>query len=230
MTELNKKIRDELFSLQDKKYQNFHSSLCPGTDNIIGVRTPLLRKLAKELSKEVNIDEYLKEASDDYYEEIMLQAMVIGCAKLDLDTRFEYMSEFIPKIYNWAVCDIFCASLKFTKKNQQKMFEFITKYLKSDKEFETRFAIVMLLDYYIDNEHINTVLKIIDSTKHEGFYVKMALAWAVSICFIKFPERTMKYLTKNTLDDFTYNKALQKITESLRVAKETKDIIRSMKR
>ena len=119
MNYLNTKIREELFSLQDKKYKDFHSSLCPGTDNIIGVRTPVLRTLAKKLSKEINVDNYLNEACDDYYEEVMLQALVIGYIKVDIERRFEYMKKFIPKIYNWAVCDIFCLSLKFTKKNCQ---------------------------------------------------------------------------------------------------------------
>ena len=119
MNYLNTKIREELFSLQDKKYKDFHSSLCPGTDNIIGVRTPVLRTLAKKLSKEINVDNYLTEACDDYYEEVMLQALVIGYIKVDIERRFEYMKKFIPKIYNWAVCDIFCSSLKFTKKNCQ---------------------------------------------------------------------------------------------------------------
>ena len=88
----------------------------------------------------------------------------------------------------------------------------------------------MLLTFYMQDEYISKVLLLLDSAKHEGYYVKMAVAWAISVCFIKYPEKTMAYLKKNTLDDFTYNKALQKITESLRVDKATKTVIRSMKR
>ena len=103
-------------------------------------------------------------------------------------------------------------------------------HLSSKEEFEIRFGTVMLLNYYIDDGYIDRVLLLLDGIKHEGYYVKMAIAWAVSICFVKFPEKTMNYLMQNTMDNFTFNKSLQKITESLRVDKETKIIIRGMRR
>ena len=103
-------------------------------------------------------------------------------------------------------------------------------YLKSNKEFEIRFAVVIILNYYITEDYIDLVLETLDDVKHEGYYVKMAVAWAISLCFVKFEEKTMNYLKNNKLDDFTYNKSLQKICESLRVDKDTKAIIKSMKR
>ena len=134
-------IEKSLYSLQDKKYQEFQKGLCPGVVNIIGVRIPELRKLAKELLENIN---------DNYYEELMLQGMVIGGAKEDINTILKYVKEFVPKIDNWAVCDTFCTSLKITKKYKKEMWKFIQEYLKSDKEFELRFAIVMILGYFID--------------------------------------------------------------------------------
>lgn len=119
---------------------------------------------------------------------------------------------------------------KFTKEQREHVWEFLQPYLSSKNEYEVRFGVVMLLDFYIENEYISKVLNLLDNTKHNGFYAKMAVAWAVSICCIKFPDLTLDYLKHNTLDDFTYNKALQKITESYRVDKETKALIRSMKR
>lgn len=110
------------------------------------------------------------------------------------------------------------------------MWEFLQEYLKSKKEFELRFAIVTMLNYYITEEYIESVLKILNNVKHEGYYVKMAVAWAISIAFIKFPEKTMKLLENNNLDDFTYNKSLQKIIESYQVDENTKQKIRTMKR
>ena len=100
----------------------------------------------------------------------------------------------------------------------------------SNKEFEIRFAVVIILNYYITEDYIDLILETLDEVKHEGYYVKMAVAWAISLCFVKFEEKTMNYLKNNKLDDFTYNKSLQKICESLRVDKDTKAIIKSMKR
>lgn len=225
----NEEIRQKIFELADGKYKKFHSNLCPNTNNIVGVRVPVLRNLAKEVAKQ-DIKDYLRNAKNDYYEEIMLQGMVIGLAKIDLKQTCNYLVNFIPKIDNWAVCDVTIAGLKITKKYQKEMLEFLKPYLKSNKEFELRFAIVMLLDFYITEEYIDIVLKILNRVKHEGYYVKMAVAWAISIAFIKFPEKTMKLLKQNDLDNFTYNKALQKITESYRVDEKIKLIIKNMKR
>ncbi|WP_066503240.1 DNA alkylation repair protein [Abyssisolibacter fermentans] len=225
----NTTIRKRIFELADEEYKKFQSKLCPNNDNIIGVRLPLLRKLAKQIAKG-NWREYLKIAKEEYFEEIMLQGMVIGYAAADIEELLNYVTEFVPKIDNWAVCDSFCSGLKFTKTNKECVWEYLRPYLSSKQEFEMRFGIVMLIVYYIEEDYIAKVLQLLDKPKHEGYYVKMAVAWAVSICFVKFPETTMQYLKNNKLDDFTYNKALQKITESLKVNKETKTLIRNMKR
>lgn len=222
-------VRKRIFELADEKYKEFHSGLCPNTNNIVGVRVPILRNYAKELAKG-DFRKYLKSASNYYYEEIMLQGMVIGLAKMELKERIEYITKFVPKIDNWAVCDVFCAGLKFTNKNKEEVWKLLLKYLNSDKEFELRFMIVMMLDFYIEEEYIEKVIKILDTIKHEGYYVKMAISWAVSVAYIKYPDITMKYLKNNTLDNFTYNKALQKIIESYRVSDENKNMIRQMKR
>lgn len=226
---MNNKVRERLFELSDEKYKKFHSSLCPGTNNIIGVRVPVLRKFARELVKG-NFREYLENAEDKYYEEIMLQGMVIGVAKMDIDETLEHITKFIEKIDNWAICDTVCAGLKITKNNREKVWQFIQKYLNSNKEFELRFAVVMMLDFYIEDEYIDKVIEKLDQINHDGYYVKMAVAWAISICYIKYPEKTMKYLENNNLDNFTYNKSLQKIIESYRVEEDKKKIIRDMKR
>ena len=226
-----KKIRTDLLNLQDKKYQQFHSSLCPGTDNIIGVRIPVLRNYAKKLSKQENIKEYIFFNKTKYYEEVMLQGMLIGLTKnSDIKETLTMLENFIPKIDNWAVCDICCAGLKVVNKNKEVFWKFIQKYLKSKKEFELRFAIVMMLDYFIDEKYVDNVLTILDNIKHEAYYVKMAVAWTISVAFVKFQAKTMKYLKNSNMDDWTYNKSLQKICESLRVDKGTKEKIKKMKR
>lgn len=224
------KIREKIFELADEKYKEFHSSLCPGVDNIIGVRVPVLRKLAKEIASMPNWRECMNGIKDDYYEEVMLKGMILGLAKMDIDEFLMRVKEFIPKINNWAICDTFCAGLKATKKSEEKMWNFINKYINSEKEFEVRFAVVMMLDFYITDKYIDKVLSILNSIKHEGYYVRMAIAWAISICYIKYEEITFNYLKRCSLDDFTYNKALQKIMESYRVDKDKKEIIKKMKR
>ncbi|MBD5639041.1 DNA alkylation repair protein [Clostridium botulinum] len=226
---MNKTIRDQIFELADEKYQKFSSSLLPNTDNILGVRLPQLRKLAKAIAKE-DWREFMANYDSKYFEEIMLQGLVLGYAKADIEEILQYVADFVPKIHNWSVCDSFCAGLKFTKNNMERVWNFIQPFLSSNKEFEVRFGVVMLLDFYINDKYIDEVIKSLDAIKHPGYYAKMAVAWTISICYIKFPKQTMEYLKNNTLDDFTYNKSLQKITESLRVDKETKIIIKSMKK
>lgn len=223
------KIIQELFALADTKYKEFHSGLCPNTDNIIGVRIPKLRELAKTIAKQEGI-EFLQKIDTTYYETLMLYGMVIGYAKLTLEERQKYLDIFVPEIDNWAVCDCCTSTYKFTNQNMAQMWEYIQKYLHSGKEFEIRFAVIMMLDYYLTDEYIDQVLEYLNNIRHDGYYVKMGVAWAISIAFIKYEEKTRKLLRKNKLDDFTYNKALQKIIESNRVSKEVKDEIRKMKR
>lgn len=225
---MEKIIRKQIFELIDTDYQKFSAALIPTINNVLGVRLPELRKIAKKIAKG-DWRTYLKTAKDEYFEEIMLQGMVIGYIKTDIEERLFYVASFVPKIDNWSVCDSFCTGLKSTKENKERVWAFLQPYLSSKNEYEIRFGVVMLLNYYIETEYIERVLKLLDRVKHEGFYVKMAVAWAVSICYVKLPGPTMEYLRNNTLDDFTYNKALQKITESNRVDKETKNLIRSMK-
>ena len=222
-------IREQIFELADEEYRKFQSTLCPGCSNILGVRVPLLRNLAKEIARG-DWRGYFENAENDFFEEVMLQGMVIGYAQAEIDELIRYINAFVPKIYNWAVCDSFCTGLKFTKKNRDILWENLYMHLSSKEEFEIRFGTVMLLNYYVEEDYIDRVLLLLDGIKHKGYYVKMAVAWAVSICFVKFPEKTMDYLMQNSLDNFTFNKSLQKITESLRVDKETKTLIRGMRR
>ena len=226
---MQKEIKNRLLELADERYKEFHSKLCPNTDNILGVRVPVLRNYAKELAKR-DFRLYLFSDNEEYYEEIMLQGMIIGIAKMNIDERLKFIKDFVPKIDNWAICDVFCAGLKFVNKNDKVVWKFLQNYKKSKEEFELRFLIVMMLDYFLKDEYIEKVIKIIDSIKYEGYYVKMAIAWLISIAYIKYPTYMLEYLNNNSLDNFTYNKALQKIIESYRVSKEEKEKIKEMKK
>lgn len=226
----NQEIRKKLEELADEKYKKFHTGLCPNSNEIIGVKVPILRNLAKEIVQDGNVEDYLNNALDNSYEEITLQGMVLGYWKTSIENFTKYLQSFIPKINSWAVCDTTVAGFKITKKNMEYMWDFIQKYLKSEKEFELRFSIVMMLDYFINDKYIDQVLEIINNIKHEGYYVKMAVAWTIQVAFVKYEDKTMKLLKNNKIDDWTFNKALQKIIESYRVDDETKNIIRKMKR
>lgn len=226
---MSKTIRDQLFGLADEKYRKFQSGLIPGEDRMLGVRLPQLRTIAKEIAKG-DWREYLVAAQDEYYEEILLQGLVIGYAKADPEEILRYVAQFVPKISNWGVCDSFCTGLKLAKKHSRLVWDFIQPYLESEREFEIRFALIMMLDYFIADDFIDLVIANLDKVNHEGYYVKMGAAWLISICYVKYPEKTMTYLKSCCLDNFTYNKALQKILESFRVDQDAKSVIRGMKR
>lgn len=228
ITTKSDELREQLIKLSDEKFKNFHSNLCPGVDNILSIKLPILRDFAKSLSKQNDYETYLNE-DKKYYEEIMIEGLIIGYLNIDNHNRFNYIKNFIPKINNWAICDSFCNNLKFTKNNMKEVWDFILPYTKSQSEFDIRFAVVMMLNFYIVDEYIDDVLEILGNINNKGYYVKMAIAWAISFAYIKFPDKTIYFLKNNTLDKFTYNKSLQKIIESSRVPKEDKDFIRSMK-
>lgn len=222
-------LLEHIQMLADEPYKDLQIKLVPGTENLFGVRVPKLRALAKQLAKG-DWRAYLAGAQDIYYEEIMLRGLVISYAKMEPEEAFKLIAEFVPKINNWGVCDVCCSAFKTAAKDKDRMFAFLQPYLKSDSEFELRFTAVMLMDSFINDEYIDRILGIYDGIHHNGYYVKMAVAWALSVCFVKYPDKTMKLLQENKLDDWTYNKTLQKIVESYRVGDDVKVIIRTMKR
>ena len=222
-------LTERLMELSDPKYRDFHSKLLPGTDNVIGVRTPDLRKLAKEITKG-DWETFLEKNDRTWYENDILQALVTASAKMEPEERLRRVREFLPRIENWAVCDIFCGSLKDAEKYPELYWEFLKPYFQSEKPYEIRFAVVMLLSHFVKEEYLKDAFAYFDGIHVDHYYVRMAVAWAVSIYFVHFPEETFRYLRKNQLDDWTYNKALQKIIESYRVSPETKTQICAMKR
>lgn len=225
-------VKENLLQLAGDGNKKFTESLHPGIEHVLGIRIPALRRLAAQIAKD-DWQSYLRTADTYYMEERMLQGMVIGHLKMkDTEEYLALVAKFIPLINSWSVCDTFdfCGKQRFVDKNKEKVWQFLEQWMASDKEYEIRFGVVMAMGHYIDEEYIDKVLQWMDRISHEGYYVKMAVAWSLSVCYVKFPEKTMNYLKKNHLDDFTYNKALQKIVESYRVSAEDKEVIRSMRR
>lgn len=225
----NAEIKQFLREHAEGEFQEFSSALIPGCDNMLGVRIPTLRKLAKELAKG-DWRSYLESACDDSYEEVMLQGFVIGYAKGTWEEILPYVEKFIPKVTDWAINDCFCSTLKIMQKNREKAWNFLMKYKNSKNEFEQRVVAVMLMDHFLTEEYIDRVLAVWDELKHEGYYRMMGVAWGVATAYAKFPEKTHEFLLDNHLDDETYNKAIQKMIESNRITPEQKTVLREMKR
>ena len=217
-------VREELFANMDLEFKRFHTRLVPNInpDRIIGVRIPVLRKIARKITD--NSFDW------EYYEECMLHGLFIGYSRLSYDERLNLLDEFVPKIDNWAVCDSVCSTLKFIDKNKSSFLEYLKKYMFSENEYEKRFAIVVLMDYYITDEYADFVTDYLKSIKSDFYYVNMAAAWALSFVFIKYQNKVMPLLEKSVLSDEINNMTVSKIRDSLRVDKATKEYIKQFKR
>ena len=229
MSDITQWIRNELYENSDEGYKDFHSSLVPGISNILGVRVPKLREIAKRAAKG-DYREFIEHVDTQVYEELMLWGMILGYAKLSAEERKKELEKFIPHINNFAICDCSCATYKFMRDFPKEWMPFIQSYLCSTQEYEIRFAVVCLLDFFINETYIEQVLDLLLQVHHEGYYVKMAVAWAISVCYVKFPKKTESIFEENLLDDFTHNKSIQKIRESYRVPKESKERLQKMRR
>lgn len=209
---------------RDVGYKAFQEKLLPGTDAFLGVRLPLLRQLARRISKESPL-EFLALQAFDSYEEKMLHGFVIGSLQLPFEEVMVYVKNFIPVIDNWGICDSFCSSLKITKNHKAEMWAFLESVALEKEEFSQRFVVVMLLNYYMETAYLDKVLQRLGDTRHDGYYVKMAVAWAISIAFIHEPEKTAVLINSGKLEEWTRKKAIQKIKESRRVQKEKWSIL-----
>ena len=223
-----KKLVTYLNNLSDNNYKKFNKKLITTKYKMIGIRVPIIRNIAKKISK-TDIISFLNIVKSNSYEEVLLEGIVISYIK-DIDISIKYFNRFIKKIDNWALCDISISSMKIVNNYKDKYFIQIKKYLNSKDEFIVRVGIVLLLNYYIDSKYIDSIFILIDNINREEYYINMAIAWLVSICFIKYRKKTYNYLKRNKLNKFTYNKSIQKIIESYRVSNEDKIILKKMKR
>ena len=219
------KFIEYLFSLKDDEYKKFNQKIVK-TDNIIGIRLPILKNIAKIIAKNDYLS-FIKNNKHQYSEEIMLHGLVITYLKIDFNESIKLFDEYIKYIDSWATCDSVVMNYKIVSKNLDICLIKIKEYLKSDKPFIKRVGIVLLF-YYLNDDYIDEVLKLINSIKSEDYYVKMANAWLISICLVKYYDKTVKFLKSCQLDDWTYNKALQKAIESYRI--KDKEILRKMKK
>ena len=220
-------IRQTLLSLAEDDYQTFMSSLLPNVDpdTILGVRVPELRKIAKRIAKG-DYRAYLDTCKRDYYEEKMIEGFIIGMADMTFDERCDRIARFVRTIDNWGICDSFCASLKFAREYPDKVWDWIELYFASHHPYEVRFAIVMSIYYFASEQYADDLFEHLGHIHVDDYYVKMAIAWAISVYYVECPDRTKQYLINYDLDMWTYRKALTKIIESKRVSTEDKEWIR----
>lgn len=222
-------IKDYLYAHADSGYAAFSSALIPGERLVmIGVRLPVLRNLARKISKE-DWRIYLENASDETFEEIMLQGYVIGLAKMPFEEQMQRMATYAGKITNWSLCDSPCAGFKFVRKHPEEVWAFLQPYLQSQDEFGQRFGIIMLMDHFITDSYIVRLIEVFSSMRPAGYYASMAVAWAVSACYVRYPELVTDLLASHKLDKDTQNRAIQKIVDSLRVTAEDKNKVRAFK-
>ncbi len=216
----------------DEEYRKFHSTLVPNARDgeILGVRMPKLRQIGKEIVRG-NGQSFMAASKPDCYEERMVRGIVTSLMKSDSLEAFAAKCEaFTEEINNWAVCDCFCSGLKEIKKFRAEFFEYLPLYLKSGNCWKIRFALVVMLDYYLDEEYIDRVLALCDSVESDYYYVNMAQAWLVATAAAKCRDKTMAYLLDNSLSDDVFNKAIQKCTESRRIDEQTKKYLKTLKR
>ena len=224
---IREEVRKELLENSDAEYSEFGKKIIPGSGKLLGVKTPIVKRIAKNVSKG-NWREYL-DGEDDSFEERVIRGQVICLAPMDIEERMALAEEYVSGIDNWAVCDAFCSSLKLSKKDLPLLWDSVLAHHDDGTEFGMRFAAVIMKAYFLDDEHIDTVLSMLSSVRHEGYYLKMGIAWALSECYIKYPERTDPVLRKGTLEKDVLRMTIGKITDSYRVDEDTKKDLRRLR-
>ena len=219
-----------LFSIKDDKYKEFHSSLVLNSKyEMIGIRVPIMKNIAKGIANNSNIAGFLKYAQNKYYEEIMLQGLVISQIN-DEELFYKYFKNHIKKIDNWALCDTFCSAIKIVEEYEEKYFKEALEMAVDKREFISRVGLIIILGHFINEQNINEIFEVLNKIDSDKFYVNMAEAWLVCELYTKFPSQTQQFLEMNNLNKFTQNKAISKINDSYRVSKEEKEKLKKYRK
>ena len=221
-------ILDRLYVLQDTKYRDFQGKLIPTVNpkDIIGVRTPDLRTLAKELAKQEDIGTFLDTLPHTYFDENQLHAFILSELK-DYGQCIERVKEFLPYIDNWATCDQL--SPKAFKKHKAELLKEIKTWLKSDKTYTVRFAVGMLMQHYLDDDFNVAYPKLVAAIKSDEYYINMMRAWYFATALAKQYDAIIPYIEQKKLDPWTHNKAIQKAVESYRIKAEQKEYLKTFR-
>lgn len=228
MSNVEKKVRQSLFSMQDLDYKDFHAKLIPNVEeeSIIGVRTPELRRYAKEFSKTEEAEEFIKILPHKYYEENNLHGFILEQIK-DFDECIKEVEQFLPYVDNWATCDMMAP--KVFKKNLPRLLDKIKVWIKAEDTYTVRFAIEMLMKYFLDDEFDVVYPKMVAEVKSDEYYTNMMIAWYFATALAKQYDSILPFIENKELETWTHNKAIQKAIESRRVSQEQKDHLRTLK-
>ncbi|MDR0850185.1 MAG: DNA alkylation repair protein [Christensenellaceae bacterium] len=206
---------------------DFHRKLIPTKYHIIGVPSKIVHNLSRQIATECDIERFFVLDNKRYFELVMTKGLVVAVSKLPPLKKRELLKEFIQYIDNWAINDVVCSKIN-VKKDYEGYFDFFVNLL-GGGAFSVRFGLCGFLEY-LDDSHIDQVLKLAGDIKSQEYYVRMMQAWLISDAFIKQKEKTLKFLKNSPLDRFTHNKAIQKIRESLRVSLEDKEMLLTLKK
>lgn len=223
-----KPIPEWLTELGKEGNATFVASLNPGIPHVLGVRLGDMRRLAKQIAAS-DWESYLDSAGDYYMEERLLHGLVLGAITPDEDVEIylNRVTNFVYKINCWSVCDSFrfAGGKRYFIRHEQRFWDYLTAMMQRPETYTIRFGVVMTLTYYIKEAYIDRLLECYAAIHHPDYYVKMAVAWALSVCYVKFPQQTYDLLARGTLDAETLQKTVRKINESLRVDKASKQIV-----
>ncbi len=221
-------VQDRLFELQDLKYREFQAKLMPtvSPECIIGVRTPALRKFAKEFGKTEGAKEFLRHLPHRYYEENNLHGFLVAGMK-DYEQCVEELDRFLPFVDNWATCDL--TSPKIFKKHLPELLKKIEEWIASGHTYTVRFGIGMLMSFYLDGEFGLKYPEMVAEVRSEEYYVNMMIAWYFATALAKQYDAVLPFIEKRRLDKWTHNKAIQKAVESYRITPEQKGHLRKLK-
>lgn len=222
------RLRKELHNNSDQKYREFNRGLLPGVENILGVRIPVLRNMAAEIM-ERGWRSFLDE-DVVFHEEYILKAIVIANAEMSYKERLERTVDFLPHVDNWAICDLLCNDWRLASEGVGSLWNFCEDMMSSNDEFKMRTGAVMMLSKFLDDRHIDGVLKLLSESHNDGYYYKMGAAWALSYCYIDFQEVTEEVLSSGKLDREVQNLTVRKVCESRRADGELKKQVRTFKR
>lgn len=221
-------IQSELIKMQDEGYKGFHAKLMPTIkpDTIIGIRVPVLREFAKKIKDTDEAKEFITKLPHKYYEENNLHAFLI-CGLNDFEECIKGMDKFLPYVDNWATCD--GIRPKCFKKNTDKLLSHIYRWLKSEHTYTKRFAIEMLMTYYLDDEFDEKYLEDVSKIVSDEYYINMMIAWYFATALAKQYQKTIPYIEQKRLPKWVHNKTIQKAIESYRITDEQKAYLRKMK-
>jgi 3-methyladenine DNA glycosylase AlkD len=216
-----------LQSLGEENYKEFNSKLIPDTPKMYGIRIPILRKIAKEISKG-NADEFVACKKDSYHEEVIIEGLVLSQIKCGYTEMLRNMKYFADKIYNWAICDT--VSFKGLKNYLEEFFADADYFVYSKNPWVQRFGFGCLMQFCLADEYIDRVLDYVNAVNSDFYYVEMMQAWLIATAAAKQRDKTIAFLERDNLNDFTHNKAIQKIRESYRISDEDKEYVTKLKR